>query len=277
MPTIHFSHPQAFVGTLSIDDGIDDIRWGYNLNTATFPTYGGEVVQILSVFIDDLWMGGTLATYDQVLAVYQYFGRFMQIATQSNVPNPVPGQSSYDLQPMTFTYPHRNWSFQIYPLTAPQFYYGADVIAPTWQLTAHVIDDSPDLDLIKDGIQALVVTQLVNGAVPDQSTGFVGQNSLTGQISPQQGNPDSDPFETYDSNLGNAPALISSMADYYNSLLPSYLQNGLEQIDAGLGSTPALPSSAGATNTPASGGSSVTVKKPKKKLAGVLPGPRVRP
>src|SRR5579884_427636 len=101
MPSVFFAHPQ--LGTLSIDDGVDEIQWAYNLNTATFPTYGGEVIQILSVFIDDVTIGGTVATYHQMEAIYRFFAAYMQIATQGR--NPVPNikdsvtGTAYNLQP----------------------------------------------------------------------------------------------------------------------------------------------------------------------------------
>jgi hypothetical protein len=171
----------------------------------------------------------------------------MQVATQGANPNQIQGVNSYNLQPMYFTYPERNWRFKIYPLTAPKFYYGADVIAPVWQMTAHVVDDSPDLDLIKNGIKALAVSQLVNGASPDQG-GF----AINGQISPDQGNPDSDPFQTYDATLDQAQSQIAQLPDYYNSLLPAYLGGSFSELTAGLGSTPSLPgtSTSGGTTTP---------------------------
>jgi hypothetical protein len=39
---------------LTVDTGLDEASWSYNLNTVAFPTYGGEVVQILSCNVGEL-------------------------------------------------------------------------------------------------------------------------------------------------------------------------------------------------------------------------------
>lgn len=231
MPAVSFSHP--VVGGLTIDNGIDDAQWSYNLNTATFPTYGGEVVQVLSVYIDDLTLYGTCSTYRQIEAIYSFFAQYLQVATQGKNPTPLQDTttgSAYNLQPVTFSYPQRSWYFLIYPKTVPGFQYGYDVVAPTWQMSAHVIDNSPDLDLIKDGLKALAVNKLADGSVL----------SINGEISPSQGNPDTDPFQTYTSGIAAQQQIISKYSDYYNSLLPAYAQGDFSAITGGLGATPAF-------------------------------------
>src|ERR1700756_3668718 len=83
-----FISPDLYVQT-----GADNINWTYTLNTQRYPTYGGEVVQILSCFIDTLTITGTLPriqSRDQgaprsdagMEDIYQYFLQYMQIASQ---------------------------------------------------------------------------------------------------------------------------------------------------------------------------------------------------
>ncbi len=148
MPTAHFYHHN--IGNLTIDTGLDDAQWAYGLNTANFSTYGGEVVQILSVYIDDLTLRGTVSTYKQVEAIYKYFTAYFMVSTQGQSPTPNIGDSvdgsAYNLYPVLFSYPERNWFFKLYPKSAPGFRYGRDVIAPTWELTSFVVDDAADLD-----------------------------------------------------------------------------------------------------------------------------------
>ena len=67
---------------LVVTTGLDEIAWAYALNTATFPTYGGEVVQILSVYIDDMEVEGTVRTYAEAEAIYSFFMKYFTIATQ---------------------------------------------------------------------------------------------------------------------------------------------------------------------------------------------------
>lgn len=243
MGSVMFSH--NIVGSLQIDNGLDMANWGYNLNTATFPTYGGEVVQILSIYVDDLTLGGTCSTYRQIESIYSFFSSYLQIATQGKTGTPGASDNTrtstaYNLAPVSMSYPERGWNFSIYPKSAPGFKYGYDVVAPTWQVAAHVIDDSPDLALIKDGIKALAVTKLVDGS----------SLTINGEISPNQGNPDTDPFETYTAGEAQQQQQIQTYSDYYNSLIPAYMQGDFSALTGGIGSAPAFGNNGGPTNQP---------------------------
>ena len=252
MASINFQHP--VIGSLTIDTGLDQANWSYAVNYVNYPTYGGEVVQILSVYIDDLTLGGTVTTYAQVEEIYSYFASYFQVATQGKNPAPTSGNSvtgnSYNLQPVSFYYPERHWAFKLYPMSAPGFSYDYDVMAPTWQLTAHIIDDSPDLTLIKNGIQALAVSQLVNNDGGAQANTF----NLTGNISPEYGDPNADPFETYNQGKAALSAQVGKYADYYNSLLPAYSSGEFGSLTGVVASGPNL---VGPTQG-SSGGSSTT-------------------
>lgn len=226
---VQFSHSKA--GTLVVENGVDQANWGYNLNTANFPTYGGEVIQILSVYINDLTLSGTVTTYYQLEAIYSYFANYMQIATQG--PNAVPDVNTgtaYNVEPVVFTYPARNWSLQIYPLAAPGFKYGLETITPQWQMQAHVIDDSPDysIDNIKDAIANSVLDQ-----------GITILNKMNGEISPNSGNPETDPFQTYDQSAQALSTSVKQSGEYYDSLISSYTQGDFSALTGGLGSGPA--------------------------------------
>lgn len=223
--TVHFSHSK--LGTLTIETGLDVANWGYRLNTAVFPTYGGEVVQILSVYIDDLNLSGSVATYSQCEAIYSYFSSYFQIATQGKVLNPTPGKSSYNQDPVTFVYPQRGWNFSIMPKAAPGFAYNWDAVTRQWQLNSFVIDDSPDLGSIKDAIANNVI---------DQQLGAFSR--INGEISPDSGNPETNPFQTYDQSAQRTAATVQKYADYYNSLIPAYAQGDFSSLTGGLGSSP---------------------------------------
>jgi hypothetical protein len=256
-----FSHTD--LGQLVIDNGLDDAEWTYGLNTQTFPTYGGEVVQILSVYIDDLKLSGTVTTYAQMEAIYKYFVSYIQIATQGTgqtiTPDVLSG-SAYNLWPVYLHYPAREWFFKIYPKNVPGFHYGWDVVAPTWQVDCFVVDDTPDLTAIKKGIEALHVT---NNMTPTGDTEIApgdtaGLFTINGLISPLEGDPNKDPFETYDAGATAAQQQIMQFADYYSSLIGPWSQGDLSSLAAGIGSQPNnMPSS---TSTP-----TVTIPKTPKK------------
>ena len=52
-----FRHP-SLRRRLYVTHGATEIRWSYNLNTVTTPTYGGEVVQILSAYVGPMTITG---------------------------------------------------------------------------------------------------------------------------------------------------------------------------------------------------------------------------
>jgi hypothetical protein len=66
MDNLIFEHPSA-EGPLSVHVNPNQIEWSYGLNTANYPTYGGEVIQILSTFIDDMTVQGNVTTYHREL------------------------------------------------------------------------------------------------------------------------------------------------------------------------------------------------------------------
>lgn len=256
MPAITFSHKD--IGSLTIDNGIDNAQWAYGLNTQTYPTFGGEVVQILSVYIDDLTLQGTCATYKQAELIYKYFARYLIMATQGHSKTPVPDES-YNMDPMVFSYPARNWQFYIYPMAAPGFAYETGMVGPQWQMQAHIIDDSPDLSLIKNGIKAAAVKNidsvLSNGFVNSQ-----GSFSLTADISPKSGDPNTNPFQTDDQSASAEQAQASQWADYYNSLIPAYMSGNFSSLVGAVGSQPNFGRKKGTTQN-----SLQTTQSPKKK------------
>lgn len=245
-----FSHPQ--VGSITVDTGMDEIGWSYNLNIANFPTYGGEVVQILSVYIEDLLVKGTVRTYPDMEKIYTFFAKYMLAATQGTK-----GVGSYDQTPMTMMYGPREWTFFIQPISTPGFLYDRETVAPQWQLQAHVVDNTPDVSALKD----MVVKQVLDG---QDNQGF----ALSGIISPDSGDPANNPFSAPGTMSGNTFNPLSATqvqedigkyADYYNSLIPSYMKGDFSSIESEIGSKPAF----GSTSAPTKGKQEITGTKNK--------------
>jgi len=241
MASIGFTHPAPSVGELIVDNGVDSAAWAYGVNTVSFPTYGGEVIQVLSVYVDDLTISGTISTYAQVEQIYTYFASYFSVATQGINPTPQAGQTAYNLQPMYLVYPIRNWVFKVYPKEAPGFRYARDLTAPIWSATFHIIDDSPDLGLIKDGLKATAVKSI------NSASGFTGLATqyfnLKGLISPDDDNPELDPFQTYDADVAQQATNIGNIANGYSALIPTYMQGDFagvtgEGLSATIGSKP---------------------------------------
>src|SRR5438067_2227212 len=84
---IVFSHPRL-KQNLSIRINPDQITWDYGLNTASFPTYGGEVVQILSVYFGDMTIKGKVSSSvlkKQFKQLGDTFSGFVQAFVQSKL------------------------------------------------------------------------------------------------------------------------------------------------------------------------------------------------
>lgn len=141
-------------GSLQIWTGPDQITWGYNLNTVTHPTYGGEVVQILSANIDDLTVGGDLRNYTMMEDIYLWFMVYMSVATQGWREA---GVSGHNEEPVTMWYPERQWQFDIRPKNLPGFRIATDVVTPKWQIVAHVVQGDADAEVLtlKGAIEGL--------------------------------------------------------------------------------------------------------------------------
>lgn len=226
-----FSHELVNGGEpLVVTTGADEIGWSYALNVAEFPTYGGEVVQILSVYIDDVTIEGTVRQYEDAEEIYSYFMKYFAIATQGST---AASADKYSQVPMIMEYAHRGWRFEIQPLEAPGFTYATKTVAPRWQIKAHMVDNTPDVSKL----QELVVEELI-----DQE-----QFSLKGVISPESGNPAQNPFIAPGTFLGDkfvestakqAAEGVTKIGDYYNSLLPSYLDDNFFEAQTAIGAKP---------------------------------------
>lgn len=128
--------------SLYIDIRPDNIQWPYGINRQGFPTYAGEVVQLLSAYIGNLQMGGTVRTYHDIELIYKWFINYMFQATQGKTGAPVSNEYyRYNEEPVTFEYPHRGWQLRLRPIGLPMFTYGTEVVAPEWALEAAVVED----------------------------------------------------------------------------------------------------------------------------------------
>lgn len=222
---VKFSHPN--VGSLLIDTGIDSISWSYELNVETFPTYGGQVVQILGVYIGDLSVQGSVRTYQKMEQIYRFFAEYIQQAAQGRSQNAERDTDSYNQEPVTLEYPHRGWRFKIMPLRAPGFRYSRDLVVPEWKLTAHVVDNEGDAQTLKD-----MVTKTILGADASEVL------ALKGEIGYKPNDPFSAPYPEFDPDkIGES---FSELADVYSKLIPSYLEGDFSSLTEGLGARPAF-------------------------------------
>lgn len=216
MPKVIFAHENVSPN-LTITTGVDDVSWGYGLNTQTFPTYGGEVVQILSIFTDDVEVGGTVQTYAEMENIYEWFLRFMQNATQGGP------DASYNQTPVKMHYPERHWTWHIVPKSLPAFRYGREVVAPEWRMQAAVIEESEE------------VKQITLQAAKD------GLSRITAGIGYRADNPFSDPFAgVRDFKITDLNKYYDKIADSFSKLIPKYMEGDYDSLLGEIGSKPAF-------------------------------------
>lgn len=252
----HGSHMVEFehrdIGTLRVYTGMDSIGWGYSLNIAEWNTYAGQVIQILSCYVENVQVTGTLQSYADLEAVTSYFLSYFQVASQGDNRNPIPGKTSYNQEPMTMRYPHRGWEFKIMPQSFPSFRIGRDVVAPPWRVTAFIVDDSEDIEELNE----LVLKEVEINAHLDTDDKSLDTNfGLTGVIRFVDENPFSDPFTDKGQDFANQTLAnrVDQLTTWYNKLLPSYVKGNFDAITGGLGSKPAF----GAKDAPTDGDSTL--------------------
>jgi hypothetical protein len=125
------------IGSLAIPTGADEITWGYQVNTQRTPTYGGEVVQILSMYADKMVIRGTCQNYNEQRKIYEYFRNYVRYVTGA-----VGGTTRRRQNFLQFRYPARGWSFVIMVVEAPQLIMRTAQAAPEWQITAEVVSEN---------------------------------------------------------------------------------------------------------------------------------------
>jgi len=125
---VTFSHPDI-PKNLELYTGMDEIEWEYGLNINAIPTYGGEVIQILSAFVDGCTIKGTTSSNPQLKMIVDWFRKYMEIA----------GLGGRSETPVMFSYPARGWKLPLWIKTTPRLEYRFDLIAAPWEITAQVL------------------------------------------------------------------------------------------------------------------------------------------
>lgn len=174
MPEIIFTHPEID-DTLVVSTGANQISWAYNLNTVNYPTYAGEVVQVLSCNIDNLQIEGDIRSYAEMEGIYTWFLEYMQKATQG-----LRGARYVDA-PVKMEYPHRGWTLFIKPIQLPSMRYGREIVVPSWSMQAHIEDPDPVQ-------RELTIDHAINGDIENF------KSRVTANIGFRQANPFSDPL-----------------------------------------------------------------------------------
>jgi hypothetical protein len=213
-------HHSSIVNDLELDVNPDAVTWSYQLNTQNYPTYGGEVVQILSMFVNDMTITGTVSNYAKMEYIYEWFVAYMQQATQGK-------NASYDTTPVTFFYPARGWKFLIMPKSVPGFKYGKDVVAPTWSITAAVVESPENF---RQSLKSSVEYKAMEG-----DEGFQPFGTATARIGFNEFNPWSAPNTGKPYKKGATKeyyAQLSGVNGPFNSFMHAWIGDGQTDMTA---------------------------------------------
>lgn len=145
-PTLIFSHSalkdsNGALRPLVVGSGANSVKWSYRLNTAKFPTYGGEVIQILSAQIGTLMISGNSKNNIQLAQIYHWFRAYMTLAGKA-IPR--------NVEPVKFRYPERGWELGLYVTKAPSFRLGLQDIGTEWKIEAEV--NQSDASILEDEV-----------------------------------------------------------------------------------------------------------------------------
>lgn len=140
-----FSHPLINNNKpLIVHTGANSVQWGYGVNTRRIPTYGGEVVQILSMYADSLKIKGFCRNYKEQEEIYDFFLRYIKLAGGMGA---MGNDNERNQTPITFAYPARKWTFEIMVTNLDDKRMALDVVAPEWGITAEIVSENDRYEL----------------------------------------------------------------------------------------------------------------------------------
>ena len=134
----------------------ENISWSYSLRTKVEDTYGGQVIQILGVQIDNFKLSGYVPNgFWGIDNNYynKYFFEDKENARKNGIVHlanffrdffTVKSQSSFSNQNMRFSYPHYGWEgandIKLIPYEFPRVRIANDEILPQWELECSLVE-----------------------------------------------------------------------------------------------------------------------------------------
>ena len=224
---------------LTVDINPDQIEWEYGLNTQVIATYGGEVIQILSAYIGNMTVTGQVRTYGKAEQIFSWFVERIEAATQE-------GEFRHQ-RGVKMIYTEREWEFRVLPLSIGPLRYGRDIVAPEWSVNFHVVQPDQDLSakIIDQAEEGLLAESLgvEGGVIFGSTTGNIGWEEDDPFRSPVEFDPEGNAKKDktrrdtynrlYKSIIGGEDVprySTSDLGDWFNNLIPSYLQGDFDDL-----------------------------------------------
>lgn len=124
------------------------VQWSYKQNTMSTDTIGGRVVQLLSVSVDGIQVGGVAGSRSELQKMAENVRAVMNYHIKT-------------MRPVSFRVPSRRWDFKVYVTAMPQM--GWDVAATAYPYSLQLAVDE-DLTGVKvPEMQALALLRLYKG------------------------------------------------------------------------------------------------------------------
>lgn len=254
MPPVTFRHPAAPNQSLTINTGADQFVWDYELNLQTYPTYGGEITQILSAMIGDLTIAGTTGKYSNLEEIYQWFLTVLNAVTEgvrgSSGPTGEAANTSF-AEPLTVEYPERGWSFTGYPKSLPGYKINRDDSAATWQIVIAVQESD-------QSVEQMIVDEAQMKALANNFKYIDRFGKMSGNVGFRFDNPFISIGTAFGADFNPAQKdaftkLYGPLADFFrDKILQPYSQGQLQGLDVNWGSKPVAPPPPG--TAPGAGG-----------------------
>lgn len=142
----------------------NNVTWDYTLKTNVIDTYGGQVVQILGVSIENMTIEGFFGSegmwgWNVNNEGHLTSSRFEQESAKDYLNDPmksglyqlsewfkeyfykVTQYGNFQTENLVFHYPHMDWEWNIRPLDFPRVRFANDELLPQWQLKCDFIED----------------------------------------------------------------------------------------------------------------------------------------
>ena len=260
-----FSHPLLAAepggsagGTLVIKTGADSVEWGYTLKTRSIPTFGGEVIQILSLLADNMTVSGVVRNYKEQGAIYWYFLNYLKLAGGMGA---VTKSLNRNQIPITFRYPARGWSFDIIITDLKKMEIGLKIVTPEWGFTAEIVSENDRYEIGNSLLSGMASVLNANSPIiknkgTEGIIGFNPDNPFSGALT---ANPNefgsiiderlqqqiaswaTDNFSTYlfqNAVTSNSDTSFKSSSEYYSSYFGSDVAFKVGGSGTGTGNTP---------------------------------------
>lgn len=152
---------------------VNSLQWSYTLNTASFDTLGGRVIQVLSTKIDTITLQGDAGSRTNLIEVYNMIKAVgdLQVETwQSSrlvIPSRYPGDTS------------GGWSFDVWVRGLPQMGWNVQTVTYPYSVQFEVDQDFSDLTQI---ITSNAIANIGQNIGFSPFTGVAGAGFQTGTV-----------------------------------------------------------------------------------------------